>query len=182
MLSLIVDSRREKYAMKIKSLAILAGLSMLSIGLTTGLGNRANINADAATPVMLAQRSRPFFYQENGIAIGGTDPVAYFRQGQAVAGSPQITHRWGNATWQFSSAENRDLFANNPERYAPQYGGYCAWAVSQGYTARTDPNAWKIVDDKLYLNYNRRIQGRWEGDITGHIDRANENWPKVLNC
>ena len=167
--------------MKIKSLAILATLSMLSFGLATALGNRANINADAATPVMLAQGSRPFFYQANGIAIGGTDPVAYFRQGKAVAGSPQFTHSWGNATWQFSSAANRDLFANNPEGYAPQYGGYCAWAVSQGYTAATDPNAWRIVNGKLYLNYNRRVQRSWERDIPGHIDRANRNWPGVLN-
>ena len=167
--------------MKIKSFAILASLSMLSIGLAYCLGNRASINADAATPVIVAQRSRPFFYQENGIAIGGTDPVAYFRQGKAVGGSPQITHRWGNATWQFSSEANRDLFAQNPERYAPQYGGYCAWAVSQGYTAATDPNAWKIVNRKLYLNYNRRVQRSWERDIPGHIARANRNWPEVLN-
>ncbi len=167
--------------MKIKSLAILASLSMLSIGLAYSLGNRASINADAATPVMLAQGSRPSFYQANGIAIRGTDPVAYFREGKAVAGSYQFTHRWENATWKFSSAENRDLFAQNPKKYAPQYGGYCAWAVSQGYTASTDPNAWKIVDGKLYLNYNRRVQKSWEGDIPGHIARANRNWPEVLN-
>lgn len=167
--------------MKIKSFAILATLSMLSFGLATGLGNRASLNADATTPVMLAQGSRPLFYQENGIAIGGTDPVAYFRQGQPVAGSPQITHRWGNATWQFASAENRNLFVSDPEKYAPQYGGYCAWAVSQGYTAATDPNVWRIVDDKLYLNYNRRVQRSWERDIPGHIDRANRNWPGVLD-
>lgn len=181
MLSLIIDSPRKNLAMKIKSFAILTTLSMLSIGLATGLGNRASLNADAATPVILAQGSSPLFYQENGIAIRGTDPVAYFRQGQAVAGSPQFTHRWGNATWQFSSAENRDLFAQNPEKYAPEYGGYCAWAVSQGYTAPTAPNAWKIVNGKLYLNYNRRVQRSWERDIPGHIYRANRNWPGVLN-
>jgi len=173
-------SLEKTIAMKIKSFAILASLSMLSIGLAYCLGNRASINADAATPVIVAHK-RSFFYQENGIAIRGTDPVAYFRQGKAVAGSPQFTHRWEDATWQFSSAENRDLFAQNPEKYVPQYGGYCAWAVSQNYTAATDPNAWKIVNGKLYLNYNRKVQKSWERDIPGHIARANRNWPEVLD-
>ncbi|MEL7173254.1 MAG: YHS domain-containing (seleno)protein, partial [Pseudomonadota bacterium] len=84
------------------------------------------------------------------------------------------------ATWRFSSAENRDLFVENPEKYAPQYGGYCAWAVAQGYTAATDPEAWAIVDDKLYLNYNKSVQAKWEKDVPGHIASADGNWPTVL--
>ena len=83
--------------------------------------------------------------------------------------------------WHFASAENRDRFAASPERYAPQYGGYCAWAVSQGYTASGDPLQWKIVDDKLYLNYDSEVQKKWLKDIPGLITKANQNWPAVLS-
>ncbi len=114
-----------------------------------------------------------------GVAIEGTDPVAYFTDGKPVKGSDEITHDWNGATWHFASAENRDLFAADPEKYAPQYGGYCAWAVSQGYTADIDPNAWRIEDGKLYLNYSSGIQERWMADIQGHITAADKNWPGV---
>ena len=82
--------------------------------------------------------------------------------------------------WRFANAENRDRFAADPEAYAPQYGGYCAWAVSQGYTASTDPAAWKIVDGKLYLNYSADVQKRWQSDEAGNIAKADANWPRVL--
>lgn len=122
----------------------------------------------------------PAVYTEGGIAVDGTDVVAYFTQGKPVPGNTELTYDWNGATWRFASAENRDRFAADPARYAPQYGGYCAWAVSQGYTASTVPEAWKIVDGKLYLNYSRRIQRRWERDIPGRIKAANANWPEVL--
>jgi YHS domain-containing protein len=123
-----------------------------------------------------SQATNLVFYAENGIAIRGTDPVAYFKESRPVQGSPEFTYEWGNATWQFASAENRDLFASNPEQYAPEYGGYCAWAVSQGYTAPIDPNAWKIVNDRLYLNATLGVQRRWEQDIPGNIAKADRNW------
>ena len=115
-----------------------------------------------------------------GTAVGGYDPVAYFTDGKPVAGRADITHQWKGATWRFSSEKNRETFKANPEKYAPQYGGYCAWAVSQGYTAKGDPNYWKIVDGKLYLNYDAGVQKNWEKNIPGHIASANKNWPKVL--
>ena len=121
------------------------------------------------------------FFTEGSIAIRGADPVAYFTQGAYVAGRPEYTHDWGGATWQFASAEHRDLFVSNPEQYAPQYGGFCAWAVSEGYVAPIDPTAWDIVDGKLYLNFNARIQRRWQRDISGHVARADRNWPSVLD-
>ena len=83
------------------------------------------------------------------------------------------------AAWRFANAANRDAFAADPEAYAPQFGGYCAWAVSEGYTASTVPEAWRIVDGKLYLNYSRRIQSRWERDIPGNIARGTANWPDL---
>ena len=134
-------------------------------------------------PVMAseAQAKDPVYQSFLGTAIDGTDPVAYFTEGRPVEGSKEFTHEWNGATWRFSSAENRDKFIADPEAYAPQYGGYCAWAVAQGYTASTDPEAWKIVDGKLYLNYNKSVQQKWEGDIPGHISSADGNWPKVLN-
>jgi YHS domain-containing protein len=121
------------------------------------------------------------FFVEDGVAIRGTDPVAYFLENQPVAGSPAFAYEWGGATWHFASAENRDRFAADPTAYAPQYGGYCAWAVAQGYTAPIDPNAWQIVDGKLYLNFNRRIQQKWEKDIPGNVAKADKNWPGVLS-
>lgn len=118
-------------------------------------------------------------YSHRGIAVDGSDVVAYFTEGKPTKGSSDYTHDWNGVTWRFASAENRDAFATSPHSYAPQYGGFCAWAVSQGYTASTVPEAWKIVDGKLYLNYSRRIQRRWETDIPGHIAAGDANWPNI---
>ena len=120
------------------------------------------------------------FYSQDGIALKGTDPVAYFTQGQVVAGKSEFSHDWGNTTWYFASAEHRDLFASDPQKYAPQYGGFCAWAVSKNNTAPIDPEAWKIVNDKLYLNYSPSIQEKWSKDIPGNIAKGDRNWPELL--
>lgn len=119
-------------------------------------------------------------YAEKGVAIDGTDTVAYFTQSAPATGSREFTYDWNGATWLFTSAQNRASFAADPAAYAPQYGGYCAYAVSEGYTASTVPQAWKIVDGKLYLNYSRRIQRKWERDIPGRIARGNANWPGLI--
>ena len=115
-----------------------------------------------------------------GVAIKGYDPVAYFTDGHPVKGSRDFTFTWNDATWQFASAAHRDLFAHDPAAYAPQFGGYCAWAVSQGYTAGIDPASWKIVAGKLYLNYDSDVQARWAQDIPGFIAKAEKNWPVLL--
>ena len=127
-----------------------------------------------------AMAATPEVYAEDGIAIDGSDAVAYFTEGEPVAGDAAITFDYKGATWRFSTEANRDAFAADPEAYAPQYGGYCAYAVSQGYTAPTVPDAWSIVDNKLYLNFSRSVRRRWERDIPGHIAAANANWPSVL--
>ena len=117
-----------------------------------------------------------------GLAIKGYDPVAYHKNNRPVKGSDNYELEWKGAKWRFASAETRQLFEADPEKYAPRYGGYCAWAVSQGYTAGVDPeNAWSIVDGKLYLNYNVDIKAKWEMDIPGHIQKADANWPGVLD-
>jgi YHS domain-containing protein len=115
-----------------------------------------------------------------GLALKGFDPVAYFNDGNAVQGSIEIAYDWKGATWHFASENNRDLFMRSPEMYAPQYGGYCSWAVSHGYTAKGDPEAWKIVDGKLYLNYNKDVREMWSQDIGGNIKKGDENWPQFL--
>lgn len=139
--------------------------------------NSEAITASASTPAA----AEPTYFQKDGIAISGADPVAYFTESAYVPGSNEFTHSWQGVTWQFSNAANRDTFAANPEAYAPQYGGFCAYAVSQGVTAPIDPESWKVVDGKLYLNLNKKIQKRWEKDIPGYIASADQNWPGVLN-
>jgi len=118
-------------------------------------------------------------FQADGHAIRGHDPVAYHLLGRPAPGDARFTHRWGGATWRFISAAHRDAFAAEPERYAPAYGGFCAWAVSEGYTAPIDPQAWAILDGRLYLNYSRSIHRRWQADIPGRIARADRNWPRL---
>jgi YHS domain-containing protein len=122
----------------------------------------------------------PVFADSNG-AIRGYDPVAYFTLGVATRGSDEFSTRWQGATYKFSSAENLQRFRQQPEAYAPQYGGYCAYAVSKGATASTVPEAWTIVDGKLYLNYSPGIKQRWQQDTTGNISAADRNWPAVLD-
>lgn len=116
----------------------------------------------------------------SSVAIRGTDPVAYVREGRAVEGSPDHALEWLGAMWRFASEANLAAFRAEPERYVPQYGGYCAWAVANGYTASIDPEAWTIHEDRLYLNYSLSVQARWAEDIPGNVERANQNWPGVL--
>lgn len=115
-----------------------------------------------------------------GVAVGGYDPVAYFSEGKPVPGLASIALEHEGATWRFANEANREAFKADPAKYAPQYGGYCAWAVSQGYTAKGDPEAWSIVGGKLYLNYDKRVRAGWEKDAAGNIRKGDANWPKVL--
>jgi len=118
-------------------------------------------------------------FTDQGLALRGYDPVAYFTQGVPQRGSEAFTTQWSGAEWRFASEAHRDAFVAAPEDFAPQYGGYCAWAVSQGYTAPINPHAWAIVDGKLYLNATQRVQRRWARDPAGHIERADANWPEL---
>jgi len=116
-----------------------------------------------------------------GKAIRGYDPVAYFTQSMPVKGDSNWTYKWNEAKWYFSSEQNLAKFKADPHAFVPQYGGYCAYGVSQGYLVSVDPNAWSIVDDKLYLNYSKSVQSDWLEDTSGYIRAANENWPKLVN-
>ena len=114
------------------------------------------------------------------LAVKGYDVVAYVEESKPVAGRAEFEYRWNGAVWRFASAANRDAFSRDPQMYAPQFGGYCAYAVSRGYTADIDPTAWRIVDGKLYLNYSKRAQHLWEEDLRGNIAKGEANWPAVL--
>ena len=119
------------------------------------------------------------FFKKSDKVIGGYDVVSYFEQGEPAKGSDEFAHEWQGAKWLFRSQENKDLFVVNPEKYAPQYGGYCAWAVAHENDAPIDPDQWTIIDDKLYLNYNAKIQKKWNKDKPGYIEKANVYWPSV---
>lgn len=114
-----------------------------------------------------------------GLAIHGTDPVAYFTDKKPVEGKKEFSYDWMGATWRFASAEHLAMFKADPEKYAPQFGGYCAYAVSQGSTAKSEPEDWTIVDNKLYLNYNDKVQKIWLQDRDKYIKDAQANWPKI---
>lgn len=117
------------------------------------------------------------FYQgSNGKAINGYDPVAYFLQNKAVAGNDRFSTKWSGATWMFNSQSNLDSFKLDPEKYAPQYGGYCAYGCSENHKSPTDPNAFTIVGNKLYLNYNPKVKELWKKDMAKRIEAADNNW------
>jgi YHS domain-containing protein len=113
----------------------------------------------------------------NGPVIKGYDTVAYHTTGAPLKGDARFSADWNGAQWWFASDENRQRFLADPERYAPQYGGYCAYAMSIDSFAPGDPNRWKVVDGKLYLNANYLAQKLWERDIPGKIREANSYWP-----
>jgi YHS domain-containing protein len=118
-------------------------------------------------------------YVTDGVAINGYDPVAYFTEHKPVKGSGRFMASHQGAKFHFSSQSNRDAFVRSPERYAPQYGGYCAYGLARGYKATTEPQAFTIVDDKLYLNYNDEIMNTWRGDTSGYVGKADANWNTV---
>jgi YHS domain-containing protein len=122
---------------------------------------------------------KPAVFSADGKAIRGYDPVAYFTEKKPVKGNPNWSYDWQGATWTFASAQHRDTFKADPERYAPQYGGYCAYGLSRGYKAPTEPDAWTIDGGKLYLNYNLSVRDDWDRDRQTYIQKADQNWPQV---
>ena len=136
----------------------------------------ATVLAIALTTALAAERVNA---DRTGLAVKGYDVVAYFVDGRPVAGLPAFEHELDGVRYRFASAANRDRFVQEPRRYLPQYGGFCAWAVSRGYTADTDPLAWRIVDGRLFLNYDRSVQRTWEGDVHGNVAKGDANWPSL---
>jgi len=119
------------------------------------------------------------YFERDGIAIGGYDPVAYFAEMKPVKGLTEFHAEYQGSTFYFSTEANRDTFTANPDKFAPQYGGYCAFGMAKGYKAVIDPAAFTVVGDKLYLNYSETVRSKWTLDIPGYIQKANANWPEV---
>ena len=118
---------------------------------------------------------------DDGVALDGYDPVAYFTQAAPVLGTAEHTATHDGAVYRFSSADHLAAFEASPAAYLPAFGGYCAWAVSRGRTADIDPAAWTVVEGRLYLNYSPGIQEKWRADVPGNIAKGEENWPKLLD-
>lgn len=127
-----------------------------------------------------AAQTSPVFVAD-GKAIRGYDPVAYFTESKPVLGDAAISYTYEGATWYFANAKNRDAFKADPAKYAPQYGGYCAYGTSQGHKAPTEADAWTIEDGKLYLNYNTKVKTIWSKDRPGNIQKADANWLTIKN-
>ncbi|MCI0510000.1 YHS domain-containing (seleno)protein [Chromohalobacter sp.] len=144
-----------------QSLALIVGLAILTIPTL----------ANAATPDLNVDAQ--------GVAIRGYDPVAYFTDGKAVKGSAKFSYKAGDATYYLASAKHRDMFAKEPAKYTPQFGGYCAMGTAMGKKLDIDPQAWKIVDGKLYLNLNKDVQKKWLSDVPGHLKKADEKWAEI---
>lgn len=123
--------------------------------------------------------AEPAVFEKRGAAIRGYDPVAYFTTGAPTPGDRAITHEWNGATWRFASEENRELFVKDPLAYAPQFGGWCAYAMSLGRYASTDPKAWTIVDGRLYLNYSLSVRETWLADRDANITSAEGHWARL---
>src|SRR5262249_41525050 len=124
-------------------------------------------------------QANPIFQDDHGLAIHGYDAVAYFNEKKPVKGKSEFQYKWMGATWMFAGAKSRDAFIKDPNQYAPQYGGYCAYGMSYGYAVTTEPDAWSVIDGKLYLNHDLDVQKKWNKDIPGFIKLADDNWPKI---
>jgi YHS domain-containing protein len=130
-----------------------------------------------ASVVSYAQNAEIFSNKKG--AINGYDVVAYFKESKPVKGDTQFNYQWKDTNWYFSSKENLETFRANPEQYVPQYGGFCAYGTSEGHKAPTEPDAWTIVDGKLYLNYNKDVKVLWNKNQSELIKKADANWGEL---
>jgi YHS domain-containing protein len=148
---------------------LLYGICVMFV--TIGVGGALTVRGQATTRAI---------NHDKGVAIQGYDVVAYFTDNAAVKGNAQLVHTWNGVEWRFATAEHRDAFAKEPARYAPAFGGYCAYGVSRGYAVDIDPQAFAVVDGTLYLNYSRSVQRTWNEDRPGYIEKARQRWPEIL--
>ena len=152
-------------------LKVMIGSGLVSTLLAIGCAsNPANLSQEKAVPSIDASA---------GVGLSGYDAVAYFTDHKPVPGSDAYTREWQGVTWKFASAEHRNAFSADPERYAPQYGGYCAYAVANGKTAHGDPLQWAVVNDRLFVNNNALAKLLWDRDRPGNIKAGDENWPLI---
>lgn len=140
---------------------------------------RRLLTGAAALGFAVLAHAGPLNLNAQGVAIHGYDPVAYFADAKPMKGKPELSATAGGATYWFASEKNQQTFKANPAKYEPQYGGFCAFGVSQGVKPDIDPTAFKVVDGKLYLNLSPAVQSRWLVDVPGYITAGDQNWPKL---
>ncbi len=133
----------------------------------------------ACTPSAYAEKDAIYTSWQNNLAVQGFDVVSFY-SGKPQEGKAEFSTVYKKARWQFSSEANLDLFQTNPNAFIPQYGGYCAWAVANGKLAKGSSKYWHVEDGRLYLNFNSRIQEKWDKDRAEFISLANEKWPEIL--
>jgi YHS domain-containing protein len=143
---------------------------MKKLLMITGIGLLMCVHA-------VAQKSPVF--NTDGIAIHGYDAVAFFNAGKPEKGKVDFTYNWQDVNWLFATKENLETFKISPEKYAPQYGGYCAYGTAEGHKAPTETDTWTIVGDKLYFNYNQSVKNMWMKDQQQLIEKADKNWPEI---
>ncbi len=129
--------------------------------------------------ILQAKPQKSEIFAPGGKAIKGYDPVAFFKESKPVKGADSLSYSWKEATWLFSTRQNLEAFKADPDKYAPQYGGYCAYGTSQGHKAPTQTDTWTVVNDKLYFNYNSKVKELWTKDQPALIKTADEKWPEV---
>ena len=128
----------------------------------------------------MATAATPDVFNTDGLAIHGYDMVGYFTEGKPLDGQEQFSVKWRGAMWRFANSENMEAFEMNPRSYAPQYGGYCAYAMSKGAIATSVPEAWTIHEGKLYLNFSKGVRRSWRKDMPGYVAAADGYWPGIL--
>jgi YHS domain-containing protein len=133
----------------------------------------------AAFFLLRVQAQKSPVYIADGKAIGGYDPVAFFTESKPVMGRDSLKLQWNGGTWYFKDRKNLEAFKMAPTKYAPQYGGYCAYGTAQGHKASIEVDTWTILDGKLYFNYNQKIKDTWSKDRPGMIKKADQNWPLI---
>ena len=138
-----------------------------------------SVVAGEALSVMALGSSAGEFNESNGVAIKGYDPVAFFKDNKQVRGKDDLRFEYKGSTFVFANADNRAVFVANPQKYAPQYGGYCAFGTARGYKADIDPSTFTVIDGRLYLNYNAQVQREWAADTGRFVRQADERWPTV---
>jgi YHS domain-containing protein len=150
-------------------------------GLVDSMTNRSVLRLTFAVVLLVAAMaaSAGEFFEKDGVALRGYDPVSYFSEGKPQRGLPAHSYVYKGSRFHFASAENQRLFSDDPGRYAPQFGGFCAYGTAQGYKVSTQPDAFAVVNGRLYLNYNREVVKIWQQDVPGNIALAEEKWPEV---
>lgn len=156
-----------------------AGLSVAALASRPAPAKSASTRTALASPA--ANKTTPVntLASGEGVAIRGYDPVAYFREGAPRLGLAEHALIRDEAVWRFASAQNKAMFRDDPQRYLPAYGGFCAYGTSRGYLVKIEPEAWTIVDGRLFLNYDLDTRSTWLPDRTAYIARADRLWPRL---